>query len=385
MTAVALPEAPALTDLLGRGEEPMCCWGPAGGVVGWGVAARTDAATWDEALAGFAAVARAGEPWPVGLVTLPFDAGRTAVPATVVVPREALVVRDGSAWHVVVEGEPGALPRPRAVADPSLVVADDEDARGAAYRAAVAGALARIAAGEAEKLVIATSLRFAGSVAPADVALALAQRHPTAWVYCVDGLVGASPEMLLRRRGAEVASRVLAGTVDRRLPDAEALAHELFRAGSKNHREHLLAVESAREALGVLGSGVTASEPFELLLPHVIHLASDVTARVDPALPLLDVLGRLHPTAAVGGVPRAGAQAQLAELEGFDRGRFAGPVGMLGPDGFAELAIALRGGQADAEGITLYAGAGIVAGSDPDDEWREVSTKLRPMRDVLGA
>lgn len=389
VSVVELDECPPLTSLLARGDDPVCFWGPDAGVVGWGEAARFEGRSWDDALAWADGAPEPSQALgPVGVVTLTFDPERTEATSVLVVPRQAVVRRHGRAWLVTVGDAPATLPEPRSKRRSPLVEAAGEDDAGVAFRASVTEALAVIESGDADKLVMAARLRLSGEeLVAADLAADLAHHNPGAWVYCVDGLVGASPEMLLRRSATDVTSLVLAGTIDRRLPEAETLVTEQFRPGAKDYREHLLAAESAREAFGEVGSDVTCGDPFVLRLPHVIHLATEVRAHVPADLPLGAVLGRLHPTAAVGGVPREGARARIRELEGFDRARFAGPVGMVWPDGSGEFAIALRGGQITPShtAIDLYAGAGIVQGSEPDAEWREVLAKLRPMRDVLGA
>lgn len=388
LQAQLLPHTPESDQLWRCGSNPVGFVGPAGGVVGWGQQERFSDVSWQRVLAQFedwaATIPTAAGRGPVGLATFTFDAERTQVLSTIIVPRQAVILRDGQAWQLEFGGL-SALPEPRAAAVVQWSMQPDD---GTDYRSAVAAALQQISAGEADKLVIATRRELVASdvVEPGEVAAELSRRNPTAWIYCVDGMVGASPEMLLRRRGPVLASRVLAGTIDRRLPDASERVQTEFAPGSKNYQEHLFAVESAQAALGALGE-VVAGEPFVLELPHLLHLASDVAATVPAALGLGEILGRLHPTAAVGGVPRAGAQERIGAVEGFDRGRFAGPVGLVEGHGDAECAIALRGGQLsqDRRRICLYAGAGIVAGSTPEAEWREVSAKLRPMLEALGA
>jgi menaquinone-specific isochorismate synthase len=203
----------------------------------------------------------------------------------------------------------------------------------------------------------------------------LADRYPTCWAYAVDGLVGATPELLLRRRGDVVESRVLAGT---------GWAGSGSLTSAKNLAEHAFAVDSLAERLRPFCRTLTVPDsPSVLELHNVSHLATDVRGRARGDASLLRIAGAVHPTAAVGGTPRAEAVALIASLEGMDRGRYAGPVGWLGAAGDGELGIALRCAQLAGPVARLYAGCGIVADSDPDSEVREAAAKLLAVREAL--
>ena len=263
-----------------------------------------------------------------------------------------------------------------------------------AHRAALAEAIARIEAGDLEKVVIARDAT--GRIRPdADrrtLVRRLAAAYPETWTYAVDGLTGASPEMLVRVLGSEVATRVLAGTVARGGDaDEDAAARAALAGSAKNLHEHRLAVDSALESLRALDShdellgGLTASpEPFVLGLPNVWHLASDIRGTLPAGASILDLVEALHPTAAVGGTPRAAATAAIDELEPFDRRRYAGPAGWVSADGDGEWVIALRCAEIDPDGgVTAYAGGGIVETSEIDEEWCETIAKLAPIADAL--
>lgn len=262
------------------------------------------------------------------------------------------------------------------------------------YQDAVRGGLAAIASGEVSKVVLARDL--AGSLpAGSDLrrlARALATGYPDCWTFAVDGLIGASPETLVTVSGGTVTARVLAGTTPRGADaDADTAASLALATSAKDQDEHLYAVQSVLAALRPHTSALAASEqPFLLKLPNVFHLATDVEGDLVGGASALDLVAALHPTAAVAGTPTDAALAVIRRLEPFDRGRYAGPVGWVGANGDGEWAIALRCAQFDlddtsGDGIPLraHAGAGIVAGSDPEAEMLETRVKFRPIVDAL--
>lgn len=259
------------------------------------------------------------------------------------------------------------------------------------YQDSVRGALSRIADGELSKVVLARDLT--GSI-PAGSDLrrlvrALSTGYPDTWAFAVDGLIGASPETLVTVQNRTVTARVLAGTIGRG-PDADAdtVASAHLASSTKDLDEHEYAVQSVLASLRPHTRVLAASEqPFLLKLPNLFHLATDVEGELAEGESSLDLIDALHPTAAVAGTPTPAAIAAIRELEPFDRGRYAGPVGWVDASGNGEWAIALRCAQftAGAEDIavTAYAGAGIVAGSDPESELLETRVKFRPLVDAL--
>ncbi|MCA1847012.1 MAG: chorismate-binding protein, partial [Actinobacteria bacterium] len=200
--------------------------------------------------------------------------------------------------------------------------------------------------------------------------------------------IGASPELLIRRRGDEVASCPMAGTVPRGATPEEddALTADLRRS-VKEAEEHRLLVEAVVSALApACVEPPAAGDPDVVRFPTVSHLATRVSGVLRrPAPSALALAGLLHPTPAVGGLPRADALATISALERFDRGLYAGPVGWVDAAGDGEWAVALRGARLDGHRARLAAGAGIVAGSDPEAEWAETEAKLRPMLAAIGA
>lgn len=265
----------------------------------------------------------------------------------------------------------------------------------AEYMESVRQGVARINAGDVTKLVLARDAvaDLAAPIAVAQVLRQLALRYSDCWTYSVDGLIGATPEMLVRVRGDIAEARVLAGTLDRATAPAgdTDYAQRMLVKDEKQRHEHQLAIDSLTEQLGPLASGMDApAEPFVLQLPNVWHLASDVKAslarREDGSVPsVLDLAEVFHPTAAVCGTPTQDAGRILRELEGIDRGPYAGPVGWIDTRGNGEFGIALRGGVIESPtSIRLYAGCGIVAASNPEEELAESWAKMRPMREALG-
>lgn len=265
-----------------------------------------------------------------------------------------------------------------------------EDPGRAEWTESVRRILTAIDAGEVRKVVLARQLVIEAGV-PFDrraVLDRLRRSHPSCFTYAAGGFVGASPELLIRRQGDEVASCPMAGTVPRgaTADEDEALTAGLRRS-VKEAEEHRLLVEAVVAALApVCVAPPTAGEPDVVRFPTVSHLATRVTGVLRrPAPSALALAGLLHPTPAVGGLPRAEALATIAALEGFDRGLYAGPVGWVDAGGDGEWAVALRGAQLDGPRARLVAGAGIVAGSDPEAEWAETEAKLRPMLAAVGA
>ncbi len=250
----------------------------------------------------------------------------------------------------------------------------------------------RIKRGELEKVVLARD-EVATSNSTIEIRpllRSLQGEYPSTWLYLVDGLVGATPELLVRLNKTLVTSRVLAGTI-RRTGDDErdlALAGSLAKS-SKDLEEHEYAVRSVAQALAPFASSTNVPEtPFVLHLPNVMHLATDVTGVINESVAQIDLFtltAALHPSAAVCGTPTETARNVINEVESLNRGRYAGPVGWIDARGDGEFGIALRCGQLsqDRRSIRLFAGCGIVAGSDPAQELAESQAKLAPVKSAL--
>jgi menaquinone-specific isochorismate synthase len=315
----------------------------------------------------------------------------------VLVVPEIVLGRRGDRWWLTTVGVEPVLPGPSVLPDvpPAASPGDVAFADGALtapqWEAAVAEAIRRIEGGALDKVVLARDLeaRTRNPVDPRWVLGRLAERYPECWTFSVDGLLGATPELLIRREKGLVTSRVLAGTIRRTGDDDHDLSNAASLArSSKDLEEHEYAVASVAQVLAPHCTSTNVPDaPFVLHLANVMHLATDVTGVLaDLDATSLGLAAALHPSAAVCGTPRDAAAALIAELEAMDRDRYAGPVGWIDADGDGEWGIALRCARIDAKDthrLRLFAGCGIVTGSDPLAEFAESADKLVPMRDAL--
>ncbi|RKS69200.1 menaquinone-specific isochorismate synthase [Motilibacter peucedani] len=360
------------------------------GIVGWGEAARfetagpdrfdTAARWWSEVAADAKVLDEVGLPG-TGLVafsSFAFSDGPST--SRLVVPAVVVGSRDGRFWRTTVDGVDGDV-APVPVSAPQTVAWGDGATTPEDWRAAIGWVRNAIATGDLDKVVLALD-QVATADAPVDarwLLQGLAERYPSCWAFAVDGLVGATPELLVRRSGELAESRVLAGTVrangdegDRALLDSE-----------KDQLEHRYAVDSLVAGFAAHCKNVRAGDPYLLRLANVVHLATDVRARVADDASLLELAGALHPTAAVGGTPTRAAMRAIGKLERSDRGRYAGPVGWVDSTGDGELGLALRCAQLDGRTARLWAGCGIVGDSDPEAEAAEARAKFEPVRAAL--
>jgi menaquinone-specific isochorismate synthase len=258
------------------------------------------------------------------------------------------------------------------------------------WQSAVDIAVARINSGELDKVVLARDIvaQLDQPIHIGALLMRLNESFPECWTFCVDGLVGATPELLIRRDGEQVTSRVLAGTM-RRSRDTDRdgqLAAELLDS-DKDQEEHVYAVESVAAALATHCTDLNVPDrPFILRLANVQHLATDVTGELVDAAPALALAASLHPTAAVCGTPTERATHVIKELEGMNRGRYSAPVGWLAANGDGEFGIALRCALVETEDrktLRLFAGCGIVAGSNGESEVAESQAKFAAMKSAL--
>ncbi len=317
---------------------------------------------------------------PVAFGTIAF-ADNSAAESVLIMPRVVIGRRDDRFWITSVDDS--KLPAATVWATNAPLQLTPGELGRTEFSELVDRAVAMIKADQLEKVVLARDL--IGTV-PADFDLRsslgkLASRFQTCWIYSVDGMFGASPELLVRVSHSQVSARVLAGTAARGTdPSVDQAISKALAESHKNLAEHEFAVKSLVSALEPFCDHVDAdTEPFSLALPNLWHLASDVHGVLKQDSSVLDLASALHPTAAVAGTPRAKALEVISELEPFDRGRYAGPVGWIGADGDGEWVIALRGAQLRAGKITAYAGCGIVSESDGESELTETDLKFQPI------
>jgi len=259
------------------------------------------------------------------------------------------------------------------------------------WRDQVETALASIDGGALDKVVLAQSLSvdLDGDLRVPDALARLAQTYPDCTRFLVDpsgagSFFGATPERLVRLSGRDVDTTVLAGSTGRGETSDEDdwLATELTRSDKDLH-EHEVVLDAVRDQLAPMTESITTADRRVRTLATVQHLETPVSATLDRDRHVLDLVEALHPTPAVGGMPQDAALRAIREHEGFDRGWYAAPVGWIDADGDGGFSVALRSAVARGNRATLFAGAGIVADSEPDREWSELQLKYRPVLDVL--
>jgi menaquinone-specific isochorismate synthase len=402
---VPLATAPDLLEVAGRGgllwrheHGGMACSGEAFRLeFPQGIADGRAVCQVNDALRGIAIEDEVGLPGcgPIAIGALPFD---PAAGGSLVVPRRVIGRREDQAWLTMVEpagappdpseepvapataGEPPEPPDEFSLT-PSLPHAE--------WKALIAATVERIAAHEFEKVVLARRIDIAANrpFVIGDVLARLVALYPSCMVFAVDGFIGASPELLIAREGDRVTSHPLAGTVAR---SGDAHADEALVAGlmssPKARGEHQVVVDGLSRALAPVCVELDIpATPSVLGLRNVSHLATFITARLAPSSreTALELVARVHPTAAVGGDPMDAAVAYLQKVEGFDRGRYAGPVGWVDARGDGAWAIGIRSAEVEGADARIFAGNGVVAGSDPADELAETQLKLQALLAAL--
>ena len=399
VTTSRIGEHLPLLDLLPAGEH--FTWVRGGeGLVGWGVHASTTVSGrdrfedarkwWHQQLETFSisnSVHGSGT-GPVLFTSFSFDRNQESV---LVIPKIIVGQKGANSWITWIgsDAQPQLAETAAALA-PSTFAFSDGTLSADEWKKRVTEVINRVNSNGVDKVVLARDI-VANSDSEIDarpILKKLSSEYPSTWVFSVDGLVGATPELLLRLSRGMVTSRVLAGTIPKTGDDGKdlALAASLARS-SKDLEEHEYAVRSVADALDPFCSSTNVPEsPFVLHLANVMHLATDVTGALIESKQHIDafsLLRNLHPSAAVCGTPRNLAFDVIDEIEGMDRGRYAGPVGWIDASGDGELGIALRCGQITDRKIRIFAGCGIVAGSIPEKEVEESNAKMIPMKSAL--
>jgi len=311
---------------------------------------------------------------PLAVGALPFDNDEAA---EVILPARIMGrTGDGRSW-ITELGEPWQI-SPPAPDYPDVFTVRELTSR-TAWNEAIEQILAKIAKGTLEKMVLARQVEIVAD-RPFDHRTVLDRlriQQPGCFIYAANGFVGASPELLVRRRGDQIESAPMAGTV----AGTDADAVEFLRQSPKDAREHALVVSAILAGLTPYCEHLdAATEPEVAVLATIAHLVTPITGQLFlPAPDALTLARALHPTPAVGGTPVDAARRLITQLEGPTRGCYAGPVGWVDSRGDGEWALALRGAKIDGPRALLHAGAGIVTGSDPETEWHETEAKFESM------
>ena len=388
-----------LLDLLNT-DAPLSWVRNGEGLVGWGVHATTTVSGkdrfekarqwWHHQLETFAVAnsVHGSGTGPVLFTSFSFDRNEESV---LVIPKVIVGQKGAQSWITWIGDTPQpVLPESPAQYSQGTFAFGDGSISTSAWKERVAEAIKRVDSSQVDKVVLARDLVATSTTGIQTIPILkkLAAEYPSTWTFAVDGLVGATPELLLRLSRGMVTSRVLAGTIPKTGNDEKdlALAASLARS-SKDLEEHEYAVRSVADALEPFCSSTNVPEsPFVLHLANVMHLATDVTGALIETKQRVDafsLLQSLHPSAAVCGTPRNIAFDIITEVEGMNRGRYAGPVGWIDASGDGELGIALRSGQITDREIRIFAGCGIVAGSNPEKELEESNAKMIAMRSAL--
>jgi len=340
-----------------------------------------------------------GEPFEAACLFVPrwqvsHKDGRTAAVANLVVepdsPVEALATR---VWNAHAKFRSFDFRAPESPGEARAAASSVDEVGGRrSYETAVSRALERIARGDFEKIVLARAkdVRALAPLHPLGILNGLRQRFPDCNAFSVangrgQSFIGASPERLLRVDDGVVLTEALAGSTDRGATASEdaSLGNRLLRS-EKDLREQRIVLDSIVRSLAPLGLDLRYSaRPLLRRLSNVQHLHTPVEATLPKGVRLLDMLGRLHPTPAVGGTPREIVVPLIAELEAFPRGLYGGAVGWIDSRGGGEFIVALRSALVEGSRARMYAGAGIVDGSSPQREFEETELKFRAMQDAL--
>lgn len=409
-TTVVLPEPP---DLLAQaGDDGLLFRDEHGGLAARGEALRIDlpdGLSDPEAVASVGRILeeiRTDDPigrpgtGPVALGALPFD---PAAAGHLVVPRRIFGRSGDVGWLTTVETyDAGPAPvilgpgsADRDTPPPSVCEPPDEfrlcpTMAHAEWKDTVAAALEALERGDLAKVVLARRIDIEANrpFVVSDVLERLVALYPSCMVYAVEGFLGASPELLVRRSGDRVESHPLAGTVAR---SGDAHGDELLVAHlmgtPKIRHEHRVVVDAIAGALAPLCASLDVPEsPSVLGLRNVSHLATHISGLLAPGRDspsALELVTRIHPTPAVGGFPTDEALRYLQKAEGFDRGRYAGPVGWMDARGDGCFALGIRCAEVEGARARIYAGNGIVAGSVPSEELAETQLKLQALLAAL--
>ncbi|HWA25455.1 MAG TPA: isochorismate synthase [Lacunisphaera sp.] len=348
--------------------------------------------------AGFADDSSPGAPFPALRLFVPrWQVGRmgdsTVAVANLLVAADAPVDQiTARVWRAHAKFGKFDYSRARRKDRPSAPERAEEIGGAGSYQRAVAQAIEAIGRGDYEKVVLARALKYttAEEFHPMGILNHLRQRYPDCYSFSVasgrgQSFIGASPERLVRVAGGRMHTTALAGSAARGESASEdaALAQGLLHS-EKDLREHRLVFDAIVGRLADLKLALEhPAHPRLLGLANVHHLHTPISANLPAGAHILDLVARLHPTPAVGGTPQAPALAAMARLESFPRGLYAGPQGWVDHRGGGEFFVGIRSALIDGRTATAYAGAGIVAGSEPEKEFAETDLKFKALIEAL--
>jgi menaquinone-specific isochorismate synthase len=390
----------SLLDFLDE-KAPLLCQRHGKGLVGQGIAVEatfygdtrfSDASAWWQAVRDAADVTDPLHRPGTGLVgfskfAFSSDSARTS---GVVIP--AIVIgRDDNGWWLTRVGDQDSKPIPsdQSHGNSPELRWESSPLSESGLVDAVSELVSTMSTSSLHKVVLSRQL-VGNASAPLSMSralIALETSYPDTHLYAMGGFFGASPETLSSVRDNTLSLRVLAGSAARGSdPDSDRQQASVLTTSTKDLDEHEYAVSNVVDSLSKVGlSAVVDETPQAMKLPNLWHLATNVRATLPEGTCALDLIGALHPTAAIAGTPTTDALDAIARYEPFDRGYFAGPIGWLDGDGNAEFAIALRCAELseDRMRVVAHAGAGIVKNSDPQSELLETSLKFRPIVESL--
>lgn len=316
-------------------------------------------------------------------------------------PRHLITRKDNQVWHTVtappeeIDDAFGELEDMGScsMGDEFSIVEKTPRPERASWLSRVEALRKRIASGQVQKVVMAHSqqIRFDQPPTPAGCITQLESANKNCYICLIRPspeafFVAATPERLLSRRSNTIRTGALAGSVERgSTEEQDDRLSASLQADSKECHEHQLVVDAITSELEHIGANVTLEKRQIRRLRTVQHLYTPITATIDQAPHVLDLAEAIHPTPAVGGIPRPAALAAIREFEDFARGWYAGPIGWFDSAKDGTLAIGIRSALIRGNSGHLFAGAGIVEESDPTSEWEEVQWKYRPILDAFSS
>ena len=275
---------------------------------------------------------------------------------------------------------------------PDNPLVEQREVRPTEWKQTVANAVEEMKKSDLDKIVLARELRvvFKNRIVSEHVLQKLMEEQPTSYIFSFevggDCFIGATPEQLIKKKGNEVFSVCLAGSIARgkSIEEDARLGAELLH-DPKNLMEHQYVVSMITNALKtVCDQVIVPKEPELMKIRHIQHLFTPVKGVCENEVTIFDFVEKLHPTPAMGGLPKEKAVVRIREIEGLERGLYAGPVGWVDSYGNGEFAVGIRSALLQGNEASLFAGCGILEDSQPESEYQETAIKFNPMLSALG-